>query len=229
MKTGIIKNILFSIALHGIALACCLAVPAQKLVPLFSAGNSALTLTSLSIYQPGAVQAVNSLTLQEQRRDAEHHAPEEVEPEIEEDEENDPDNLSIESRDMQADKQPATSLPGNIKDIKHQVEGKKPALFLDGNARTKGIAGGLSANSGIHPYYPLGARLRGEEGIVKVEAWVGVNGRVLNCAVVKSSGFTALDDAALVAVKRTRFISTQCQAIKNESKTVLTFRFDLVD
>lgn len=215
--------------MHGVVLACCFAVPAQKLVPLFCAGNSTLTLTSLSIYQPGAASEGNSLTLQERRRDANHHALEEIEPEIEENEENDSDDLSIESRNMQADKLPPAPSQGNIKNTKHQIEWKKPALFLDGDARTKGIAGGLAANSGIHPYYPLGSRLRGEEGVVKVEVCVNANGHALNCAVVKSSGFLALDDAALAAVKRARFVTAKGLAPANDSKTVLTFRFDIVD
>lgn len=229
MKENIIKNILFSVAGHGIVLACCFAVPAQKLVPLFCAGNSALTLTSLSVFQPGPVPPENSLTLQEQRRDADNHSPEEIEPEIEENKENDPDNLPIESRDGPTDKLSAASPQENKKNTKHQVKGKKTALFLDGDVQTKGIAGGRAANSGIHPHYPLGARLRGEEGVVKVEAWVGASGHVFNCAVVKSSGFTALDDAALNAVQQTRFVSAKALSIQKRNKTVLTFRFDLID
>jgi len=229
MKSNIIKNVLFSVALHGIALACCFAVPAQKLIPLFCTGDSVLTLTSLSIYQPGAVMPGNSLTLQEQRHDTDNHSSEETEPEIMEKEKNDPDNFSIESRDMQADKPSAAHPQGNVKSPKYRIEGEKPALFLDGDAQTKGITGGLASNSGIHPYYPLGARLRGEEGVVKVEVCIGGNGHALNCAVVKSSGFLALDDAALAAIKRARFVTASGTAPAKDSKTVLTFRFDLVD
>jgi len=226
MKKNIIKNVLFSVSLHGILLACCLAMPAQTFVPLFCAGDSALTLTSLSVCQPGATAPENSLTLQEQRHDADNYSPEGLEPEIEKDEENDPNNFSLEPRNSQA---PAVAPQGNVKNTKHRVESEKPALFLNGDLRIKGIAGGQAANSGIHPYYPLGARLRGEEGIVKVEIRAGANGHMLDCAVVKSSGFLALDDAALAAVKRARFVTANGTAPANDSKTVLTFRFDLVD
>lgn len=229
MKKNIIKNGLFSVSLHGILLACCLAVPAQKLVPLFCAGDSALTLTSLSIYQPGTVTPETTLTLREQRRAVDKHSPEETEPASAENEENDPDNFTIESRDIPAGKLSADSPREKGKDTKHRPEGEKPALFLDGDTRNKGIAGGLAANSGIYPYYPLGARLRGEEGIVKVEACVGANGCVRNCAVIKSSGFPALDDAAVDAVKRTHFVIARGVTQAKDSKTVLTFRFDLLD
>ncbi|MDO9541674.1 MAG: energy transducer TonB [Kiritimatiellia bacterium] len=148
---------------------------------------------------------------------------------IEESEENNPANLSIASRDIRADKLAAAPSPGHVINTKHRVKGGKPALFLAGDTRTKGIAGGLAANSGVHPYYPLGARLRGEEGTVKVEICVGANGCVLNCAVIKSSGFSALDDAAVDAVKRTQFVSAKALSIQKESKTILTFQFDLID
>lgn len=227
MQSNIIKNSLFSVSLHGVFLACCLAMPAQKLVPLFCAGDSALTLTSLSICQPGAVTPETSLTPPEQRADADNHAPEKIEPEIKENEENDSDNLLIESRDMPADKLLAAASQEKKKDTKPRVKREKPALFLNGDLQTKGIAGGLATNSGIHPYYPLGARLRGEEGTVKIEARIATDGRVLNCTVIKSSGFPALDSAAVDAMKQTRFVSAKALPVKKESKTVLTFRFDL--
>ena len=199
MKKDIIKNVLLSLALHGILLACCFALPAQKLMPMFQAGNSSLTLTSLSFSSSAEEQPVEH----ESRLEAET------------DETENPDDLRI-----VAEKKPEPPAPRKQKNQKASI---------DADARTKGIAAGLSGNAGIRPYYPLGARLRGEEGVVKVEACLGPDGRVLNCAVVKSSGYAALDEAALDAVKRVHFISAKCQTIKNESKTVLTFRFDIVD
>lgn len=198
MKNMILSS-LFSVGMHGILLACCFAMPAQKLIPMFQAGNSSLTLTSLSVSAP----------VEEQPVDRESRL------ETQTDETESPDDLPV-----VPEKKPLPAAP------RKQTNLKAP---IDADARTKGIAAGLAGNAGIRPYYPLGARLRGEEGVVKVEVCVGSNGHVLDCAVAKSSGFAALDNAALAAVKRARFISTKCQAIKNESKTLLTFRFDLVD
>jgi protein TonB len=229
MEKNIIKNVLFSVALHGVVLACCLAVPAQKFLPLFCAGDSALTLTSLSIYQPGAAQPADSLTLPEQRRTPINRSPAKIEPEIEEPEENDSGDLPVEPRKIPAVKQLAKILKKEGENTKQRTEGEKPALFLNGDNQTKGVAGGLAGNAGVHPRYPLGARMRGEEGVVKVEALIGANGQVLNCAVIKSSGFSALDDAALDAVKQTRFLSANALPVKKESRTVLTFRFDLTN
>ena len=208
MKSNIIKNVLFSVALHGVALACCFAMPAQKLIPLFQAGNSSLTLTSLAISQPAGDQSKNNAA---QKQETENDAA----VEIENNEENSPDDLS----DIR-DEKPASVSP---------QKPKNPGTPIDADTQLKGITGGRAGNSEIRPYYPLGARLRGEEGVVKVEVCVGGNGHALNCAVVKSSGFLALDDAALAAVKRARFVTASGAAPAKDSKTVLTFRFDIVD
>jgi len=208
MKSNIIKNVLFSVALHGVALACCFAVPAQKLIPLFQAGNSSLTLTSLAVSQPDGDQSKKVADQKQETENKDTAA-------IENNEENSPDDLP----DI-PDKQSAPVSP---------QKPQNPGTSIDADARIKGITGGLAGNSEIRPYYPLGARLRGEEGVVKVEVCVGVNGHALNCAVIKSSGFMALDDAALVAVKRARFVTASGTAPAKDSKTVLTFRFDLVD
>ena len=198
MKMNIIKNGLFSILAHGLVAASCLAFSAQKLVPLFQAGNSALTLTSLSISAPDKEQ-----TVYEQDQ-------------AEEEEEDNTGDIPV----VPQKKQSKTIVP------KHEDR----QVALDADARTKGVSAVSSAESaGIRPYYPLGARLRGEQGVVKVEVCVGSNGQVLDCAIAKSSGHPALDDAALKAVKLARFISAKCQALKNRNKTVLTFRFALVD
>lgn len=211
MKTGIIKNILFSVALHGVALACCFAVPTQKLIPLFQAGNSSLTLTALVISQPPGEQSKNTVAQRRENEKTENEAA----AALEDNEENSPDDLP----DIQDKK------PNSTSTRKPQDTGRP----VDADAQIKGITGGLAGNSEIRPYYPLGARLRGEEGVVKVEVCVGGNGHALNCAVVKSSGFLALDDAALAAVKRARFVTAHGTAPAKDSKAVLTFRFDLVD
>ena len=212
MKNNIIKNVLFSVALHGIALACCFAMPAQKLIPLFQAGNSSLTLTALVISQPSGEQSKNAAAQKRENKKTENEAA----VEIENNAENSPDDLP----DI-PDKKPVSASP---------QKPQNPGMPIDADAQIKGITGGLAGNSEIRPYYPLGARLRGEEGVVKVEVCVGVGGgHALNCAVVKSSGFLALDDAALAAVKRARFVTARGSAPAKDSKTVLTFRFDIVD
>lgn len=205
--------------MHGILLACCFAMPAQKLIPLFQAGNSSLTLTALSISAPDEKHS------QIHRQSADRKSELEVEsnsrddlpdePEVESAAEDSPDDFP----EIPDKKLSATALP----------KPQNQKIPIDADARTKGVSGILAESTGIRPYYPLGARLRGEEGVVKVKVCVNANGCALNCDVVKSSGFMTLDDAALAAVKRARFVTASGTAPAKDSKTVLTFRFDLVD
>lgn len=52
------------------------------------------------------------------------------------------------------------------------------------------------------PPYPMEARLRHEEGTVRVKVRIGTNGNVARADVLQSSGHKALDDAAISAVQR---------------------------
>jgi len=55
------------------------------------------------------------------------------------------------------------------------------------------------------PVYPRVARRRGHQGTVSLEVLVDRNGRVKDLRVLKSSGYTTLDDAALSSVKNWLF------------------------
>ena len=55
------------------------------------------------------------------------------------------------------------------------------------------------------PNYPEASRRRGEQGVVRVELFVDPAGRVAHVRVTESSGFAALDAAALEAVRDWRF------------------------
>lgn len=212
MKKNIVKSGLFSVSLHGIMLACCLVMPAQKLFPLFQAGNSSLTLTSLSISAPDEERSNT------RKKSADRKSQLEAEsdgPEMDSAAKDSPDDFPV---------MPKKNLPA-----KAAPKPQRQKIPIDADARIKGIANGLSKSAGIRPYYPLGARLRGEEGVVKVEVCVGQDGRVLDCAVAKSSGYPALDNAALSAVKQAHFVSAKSLSIEDRNRTTLTFRFDIVD
>ena len=93
----------------------------------------------------------------------------------------------------------------------------------------QGVSGAVRRKSEIRPYYPLGARLRGEEGAVTVRVWVNGSGRARRCEVVRSSGYSALDAAAVDAARRTRYVSTRPGAWRAKVETTLTFRFRLTE
>jgi len=78
------------------------------------------------------------------------------------------------------------------------------------------------------PRYPLGSRMRGEEGAVTLEVVIGGSGRVTNVEVLESSGYQALDKAAMKAATRATFRDEDGKrAVSVE--TVITFRFRLID
>ncbi len=55
------------------------------------------------------------------------------------------------------------------------------------------------------PRYPVESRRKGEEGAVVVQVSVSIAGQAQEIRVVKSSGYSRLDDAAVDAIRRWRF------------------------
>lgn len=76
--------------------------------------------------------------------------------------------------------------------------------------------------------YPLGARLRGEEGAVRLKVRIGEDGRVEGLEISESSGFIALDRAAERAIRRTLFApaTRNEQPVADELTITIRFRLD---
>lgn len=68
----------------------------------------------------------------------------------------------------------------------------------------------LSTNllSGTPPAYPMSSRHKHEQGTVVLRLVISEEGRVIDVSVSKSSGFSALDDAAVSSVKKWRWSRT---------------------
>ena len=75
--------------------------------------------------------------------------------------------------------------------------------------------------------YPLGARLRGEEGAVRILIFIDVDGRIDDLEISQSSGFAALDRAAERAVRRTRFEPATRRSQPIAGELTITIRFSL--
>jgi protein TonB len=66
--------------------------------------------------------------------------------------------------------------------------------------------GKLSALPGNPPLkYPASARMRHQEGVVRLRILVATDGHVADIGIAQSSGFEILDKAALEVVRRWRF------------------------
>ena len=89
--------------------------------------------------------------------------------------------------------------------------------------------GSLKPVSGIRVRYPVGSRMRGEEGSTRLRLRVNARGLVEDVGVLSSSGYPSLDDAAVNAARRARFARASAPARVTEIVTTLTIHFKLVD
>lgn len=98
-----------------------------------------------------------------------------------------------------------------------------------GTGSGTGSGSGDSSNpqllSAPKPNYPSSARKAGVEGTVLVGLTIGVDGRVASAWVLQSSGSAALDQAAVGAVQRWKFVPAKKngQAVAVETKVPVTF------
>lgn len=69
------------------------------------------------------------------------------------------------------------------------------------------VAQELKTSSRVEPIYPPASRRAGEEGTVRIKALVDERGRPTQVQVAKSSGFPKLDEAAMTAVRKWKFVA----------------------
>lgn len=108
-----------------------------------------------------------------------------------------------------------------------------PAVVADNRSPGGGSSGHIDAHPAlerpIRPAYPMGARRRGEEGTVILDAVVTADGRSSSVTLVSSSGFPDLDRAAERAVAQARFKPGVRDGRSVESSARLTLIFRLRD
>lgn len=79
------------------------------------------------------------------------------------------------------------------------------------------------------PKYPLEARRKRQEGVVRLRVVITAEGRVKEISVARSSGFETLDDAALAAVRKWRFRPGEQAGTPVEAVGYLSIPFALRD
>ncbi len=77
------------------------------------------------------------------------------------------------------------------------------------------------------PRYPRIAKLRGMEGLVKLRVKVGINGQPITVDLQQSSGFSALDRAAIAVVRHWRFEPARRGGIKVAGVAIVPIQFKL--
>lgn len=209
-KSDLIAGFTASVLLHVLILLCVACVwPANHttLVPALQTGESSLALTLVSTPEPVEAKPARDSPLQAVYTEP---APDETEAVIAETEQ-DPDTESS---------------PEHSDSVENQ---RPPATSSDADMLTKGVLGDARPESEIRPYYPLGSRMRGEQGAVTLDVTVAPAGTARHIDVIRSSGYHALDQAALRAMERARFVPARQEAVPIESHATLVFRFQLTD
>ncbi|MBF0260652.1 MAG: TonB family protein [Magnetococcales bacterium] len=91
--------------------------------------------------------------------------------------------------------------------------------------RAMDLGAALAGNP--RPDYPRSARRLGQEGLVMVRVEVSADGRAERVALQQSSGFEALDQAALDAVARWRFVAARRAGVPVAATVTVPIRFVL--
>jgi protein TonB len=88
------------------------------------------------------------------------------------------------------------------------------------------VAQDLKTSNRVEPAYPPAARRAGEEGTVRLKVLVDEKGRPKDVAVATSSGFARLDQAAMEAVRKWRFVAATdgTHPISAWTQVAITFR-----
>ncbi|MBM0107417.1 energy transducer TonB [Steroidobacter sp. S1-65] len=93
-------------------------------------------------------------------------------------------------------------------------------------AATGAVAQDLKTSNRVEPTYPSSSRRAGEEGTVRLKVLVDEKGRPRDVAVATSSGFARLDQAAMEAVRKWRFVAATdgTNPISAWTHVAITFR-----
>lgn len=88
------------------------------------------------------------------------------------------------------------------------------------------VAQELKTRNRVEPTYPSSSRRAGEEGTVRLKVLVDEKGRPRDVAVATSSGFARLDQAAMEAVRKWRFMAATdgTNPISAWTQVAITFR-----
>jgi protein TonB len=79
----------------------------------------------------------------------------------------------------------------------------------------------------VHDYYPEQARRDGQEGRAQVKVCVGANGKIASAETATTSGFPALDEAAIKVAKAARFKPATSEGKPVDSCATLPVKFEL--
>lgn len=111
--------------------------------------------------------------------------------------------------------------------IVEPVVAPEPApVELDADTRDKGVETSAIDTGAVRPRYPLGSRLRGEEGLVQLTVRVDASGQAVDVRIADSSGYSALDRAAVKAAWKARYVTRTGDTRPGETTFAVRFRLE---
>ncbi len=124
--------------------------------------------------------------------------------------------------------EPKQSPPAKIEPIKaDEIKAETSKTSPKGETSEASFSANYLSNP--KPDYPAEARENGEEGTVMLRAVINPEGNPIQVKISKSSGSQALDHAALVAVKRWRFVPAKKEGIAVEGTVIIPLSFHIKD
>ena len=205
-----------SLLLHGLVLLCVACTWFQSntlLIPNFQTGESSLALTLVSY----PIQPVEQVVFKRELLPPVYTDPA-------------PDDHKLVLADTQPDTlERSVEIEKTLRAHKQGSLAPEKVMYHDADMLTKGIIAKPRSRSQIRPYYPLGSRMRGEGGTVILRTTVDVFGKAQRIEVTKSSGYHALNRAAINAMQRAQFIPAQQNGMPREAQITFTFHFQLSD
>jgi protein TonB len=103
------------------------------------------------------------------------------------------------------------------------------ANAISGSQQQGAPAQDLKTANRVDPTYPPASRRAGEQGTVRLKVLVDTSGRASNVAVTQTSGFPRLDEAAIEAVRKWRFVAATDGTNKIQAYTQVAVTFKLTD
>jgi protein TonB len=106
------------------------------------------------------------------------------------------------------------------------VENTAPSENAIAATAAGAVAQDLKTSNRVEPTYPSASRRANEEGTVRLKVLVDEKGRPKDVAVATSSGFARLDQAAMEAVRKWRFVAATngTNPISAWTQVAITFR-----
>lgn len=103
------------------------------------------------------------------------------------------------------------------------------ATAIAGSQQQGAPAQDLKTANRVDPTYPPASRRAGEQGTVRLKVLVDTSGRASNVQVTQTSGFPRLDQAAMEAVRKWRFVAATDGTSKIQAYTQVAVTFKLTE